>query len=171
MRKSILSLLILFSFFKTSFGQELVMITDTINKFQIGVPVGWRYFGPQVNSVAFQANRQKVDENDKPRENYNINIMHHKETDLNEEYKNFISAISKREGFRIIDQKDKIINGRKYKYLIETHKNIKSQEDMTDCIIFTNNNGEILQLTMATISENFDKYSLLFDRIAESLKY
>lgn len=171
MKKLILSLIILFPFFKTISAQELVMITDSINKFQIGAPVGWSYLRPQENSTAFQAFRLKVDEDDKPRENYNIGFMQHKETDLNKEYKNFISAISKRTGFRIIDQKDKIINGRKYKYLIETHKNIITQEDMTDCILFTNNNGEILQLTMVTISENFDKYRSLFDRIAESLKY
>lgn len=171
MKHLILSLLISISFLKTSFGQELVMITDTINKFQIGVPVGWRYFGAQPNSAAFLAIREKVDENDKPRENYNINIMHRKETDLDEEYRNFINSISKRDGFRIIEEKEKIINNRRYKYLIETHKNIKSQEDMTDCILFTNNNGEILQLTIATISGNFDKYQVLFDKIAESLKY
>lgn len=171
MKKALVLLISSFLLVQLSLGQELLIVKDTLNKFQIGVPVGWRYWGPQPNGSIFQAIRPKVDANDIPRENFNINIFHHKETDIDKEYINFINSISKREGFKIIEQKEINIKNRKYKYLIETHKNVKSHEDMTDCIIFTNNNGEILQLTMATISENFDKFKVLFDKIAESLEY
>ena len=159
-------------FFSTvGFGQELVMVNDTINKFQIGVPVGWRYGIPKDNSVTFMALRQKTNESDKPRENFNINILHHKEVDFNESYTQFIASIGKTDGFRIIEQKDKVIGDRKYKYLLETHKNHVSQEEMTAYILFTNDNGEVLMLTMVTTTENINRYLLLFDRIAASLKY
>jgi hypothetical protein len=171
MKRFYLILVISCLFFSVSFGQQLVLIKDTINKFQIGVPVSWRYGIPQDKTASFMAIRQKIDENDKPREVIRINIFHHQETDLDKEYKNFIGSISQRKGFRIIEQEDKFIHGRNYKYLVETHVSEDSQEEMTDCILLANNNGEILMLVMVTISENINRYRILFDRVAESIIY
>ena len=161
----------IFSLLTTSFCQELVPITDSINKFTIGVPVGWQYGVPIDKSANFMAKRQKVDENDIPSEVVRINIFQHKETDLNEEYKNFIKEISKRDGFKILEQQDKLIDNRKYKYLVESHLNAVSKQEMTACILLSNDNGKILMLTMLTKSESFDKYRQLYDRIAESILY
>lgn len=171
MKHLLLVVITTFSFLTASYGQELVLINDSINKFKIGVPVGWRYGVPEDKSAIFMAYRQKVDENDIPNEVVRINIFHHKETDLNEEYKNFIGSISQRKGFRILEQEDKLIGNRSYKYLVETHLNTISQEEMTDCILLSNDNGEILMLTLATKSVNINKYRQLFDKITNSLQY
>lgn len=115
--------------------------------------------------------RQKQDDQDTPRENFNLNILHRDEVDLNKSYEQFLKSIGKVEGFKIIDQGEKIVKNRKYKYLIETHKNKISKEDMSNYVLFTNNNGEILILTMVTTSHNFERFKSIFDSVALSLSY
>lgn len=170
MKNSILIILIIFVC-TTCFGQELTIIQDTVNHFEIGVPVGWRYGVPVDNSVTFIALRQKENDQDIPRENYNLNIYNIEELELNKSYSHFLESVERADGFKIIEQGEKIIKNRKYKYLIETHKNKISKEDMSNYVLFTNNEGEILILTMVTTSENFEKFKSLFDSIALSLSY
>jgi hypothetical protein len=170
MKQLTLSILIL-STWTLGFGQELVTIRDTVNHFAIGVPVGWRYGVPADKSVTFIALRQKLNEQDLPRENFNINILQRDETDLEKSYASFLESVGRAEGFNIIDQGEKIIKDRKYKYLVETHKNKVSKEDMNNYVLFTNNNGAILILTMVTTSTNFEKFKGLFDSIGLSLSY
>jgi hypothetical protein len=153
------------------FGQELQIIKDSINHFEIGVPIGWKYGIPTNKSLAFMAFRQKLNEQDIPRENFNINILHKDEKDLEKSFNQFQESIGKAEGFKIIKLGDTISSNRKYKYIIETHKNKISKEDMHNYVFFTNNNGEILILTMVTTSSNFEKFKGLFSLIAKSLKY
>ncbi len=155
----------------TCVGQELVTIRDTVNHFEIGVPVGWRYGIPADKSLTFMALRQKLNDQDVPRENFNLNILHRDEANLNKSYGEFLESIGKADGFKIIEQGEKVIKDRKYKYLIETHKNRISREDMSNYVLFANNNGEILILTMVTTSEHFETFKSLFDSIAQSLRY
>jgi hypothetical protein len=155
----------------TCVAQELVTIRDTVNHFEIGVPIGWRYGVPVDKSLTFMALRQKQNDQDVPRENFNLNIIHRDETDLNKSFGEYLESVGKAEGFKILDQGEKIIKNRKYKYLIETHKNKISKEDMRNYVLFTNNDGEILILTMVTTYENFEKFRGLFDSIALSLSY
>lgn len=171
MKRFFLSILITLSVCTASLGQELALVRDTVNNFEIGVPVGWRYGVPADKSVSFIALRQKESDADVPRENYNINIVYRAETDLDKTYRQFLGNIGNAEGFNIIEEGDIIINDRSYKFLIETHKNNISKEDMNNYVLFTNNKGKILILTMATISPNFQSYKPLFDRIASTLRY
>ena len=170
MRNIIIIILTIFGWIN-SFGQELAIVKDTVHHFEIGVPVGWRYGVPLDNSLEFVALRENQDEQDIPRENFNINIFNHKQVDLENTYEQFLISIGKTEGFKIIEQGEKIINNRKYKYLIETHKNKISKDDMSNYVLFTNNAGEILVLTIVTTSENFERFKDLFESIALSLNY
>jgi hypothetical protein len=170
MKKLILSILFLASWTLTV-GQELMTIRDTVNHFAIGVPFGWRYGVPADNSVTFIALRQKLDDQDFPRENFNVNILQMEETDLEKSFSDFLESVGQAEGFKVIEKGEKIIQDRKYKYLIEIHKNKISKEDMNNYVLFTNNNGEILILTMVTTSTNFEKYKTLFDSVGLSLSY
>lgn len=156
---------------KTCIAQELQIIRDTVNHFEIGVPIGWRYGVPIEKTVSFMALRQKEHDQDVPRENFNINILHKNEVDLNKSYGDYLESVGKTEGFHIFQQGEKIIGDRRYKYLIETHKNKISKEDMSHYVLFTNNEGEILILTIVTTSANFEKFKPLFDSIASSLRY
>ena len=40
------------------------MVRDTVNRFEIGVPIGWRYGVPINRSVAFMAVREAQNEQD-----------------------------------------------------------------------------------------------------------
>ncbi|MCP2042180.1 hypothetical protein [Pontibacter sp. HSC-36F09] len=171
MKHFLLTLLILVSVKTISFGQELAIIQDTVKNYQIGVPVGWKYGVPADQSLDLIAFRQKQSEEDVPRENLNINILHRDETSLDATYSEFLKSIGTVEGFTIIEEGDTVINDRKYKYLIESHKNKYSKEDMHNYVLFTNKEGAILILTMVTISPNFDTYRTLFDKIAGSLHF
>ena len=170
MKRLLLSVLLVWSFITVAFGQDLVLINDSINKFQIGIPVGWRYGVPADKSGIFMAYRQKIDSADVPSKVVLISIFHHKETDLTKEYKNFLNTISQRKGFKVLEEEDKILGNRQYKYLVEIHTNAESSVEMTDCILLSDNDGEILMLTMATKSENIKKYRQLFDKIADSFR-
>jgi hypothetical protein len=154
-----------------SYGQELVTIRDTVNHFSIGVPAGWKSGTPANKFVLFVAYRQPLNEQDLPIENFNINILHRQEVDLEKSYQQFLKSVGQAEGFKIIEEGNKMVNGRKYKTLIETHKNPMNNEDMHNHVLFTNNNGEILILTMVAASSKFEKVRELFDRIAISLSY
>jgi len=156
---------------KTCIAQELAIIRDTVNHFEIGVPIGWRYGVPIEQTVSFMALRKKESDQDVPRENFNINILHRDEVDLNKSYGQYLEIVEKTEGFKILYQGERIIGVRKYKYLVETHKNKINKENMSHYILFTNNEGEILILTMVTTSANFEKFKPLFDSIASSLNY
>jgi hypothetical protein len=156
---------------KVSVGQELITIRDTINHFSIGVPVGWIYGVPTDKSVTFAAYRQKLNGPNWPKENFNINIIRRGDKDLEKTYKEFLAAIGKVNGFLIIDQADTVINGRRYKSLIETHINPLNNERLHNYVLFANNNGKILILTMVTTSSNFETFKTLFDTIALSLSY
>ena len=160
-----------FSLGVTCSGQELAMVRDTTNHFEIGIPIGWRYGVPADRSLALIAIRQKQTDEDEPRENLNINILHRDETDLDATYHQFLESIGEAEGFRIIDQGEKVIENRKYKYLIETHKNMQNNEDMNNYVYFTNDNGTVLILTMVTTSKDFRQFKNLFDAVAESLRF
>ncbi len=169
--KHLLLFILILSSSAICFGQELIAIRDTVNHFEVGVPAGWRYGVPADKSLTLIALRQKQNDQDVPRENFNLNIIHRDEISLDLTYQQFLESIGKAEQFRIIEQGEKIIKERKYKYLIETHKNKISKEDMSNYVLFTNNDGEILILTMVTISANFEKFRPLFDTIALSLTY
>ncbi|WP_299701672.1 hypothetical protein [uncultured Pontibacter sp.] len=171
MKHALLSFLLLVSFGTAAFSQELFTVRDTVNGFEVGVPMGWRYGVPTDKSVDFIALRQKESEADVPRETYNINILQRSEQDLDRIFKEFLGSIGSAEGFRVIEQGDTTINERRYKYLIEAHKNKYSGEGMQNYVLLTNREDKVLILTMATISDNFPVFKPLFDKVASSLHF
>lgn len=170
MKHVVLSFFIL-SAWTVSRGQELLTISDTVNHFSIGVPVGWVYGVPHDRSVTFMAYKQTLNALNIARENFNIHIVHRGNKDLEKTYKEFLAVIGKANGFKIISEGDPVIKARKYKSLIETHKNPLNNEDLHNYVFFTNNNGEVLILTMVSASTNFEANRKLFDTIAMSLSY
>ena len=155
----------------TSFGQELITIRDTIHQFEIGVPSDWKYGVPKNNSLAFMAVSQKSNSGVSPRENFNLNIFQTDLLDFDYSYQKFLKSISIAKEFKIIEQGEKIINQKKYKFLIETHKNVLTEDDMMHYIFFNNNNGRVAILTMVTVPDRFERFKSLFDSIAATLRY
>lgn len=169
--KQTLFFFLMLSVFSSTYGQELRTIKDSINHYEIGVPIGWRSTILTGKSVSLVAIREKVNEQDVVRENFNIIILNKDEKDLEISFIQFKESLSKAEGFKVIEQGVEIIDNRKYMYLIETHKNKISKEDMHNYVFFTNNNGKILILTMVATSSNFERFKVLYSTIGRSLKY
>lgn len=152
-------------------GQELATIRDTVNHFEIGVPIGWLYGVPADKSITFIALRQKQNDQDIPRENFNINIFRSDYTDFNQSYEYFLENIGRAKEFKIIDQGETIIHNRKYRYLMVSHINPISNEKMYNHVLFTNSTGKVFILTMVTTYDNVSEFKDLFTAIALSLKY
>lgn len=166
--------LLLLAFLAISFtvlnGQSLQLVRDTVNNFEIGVPIGWRYGVPKESPLVFVAINQTKNGLDEPRENFNIDIQRIEDTDMESSFKDFLSFIGEAEGFKVIEQGNKTVQGRIYRYVIETHLNHFSKENMHNYVLFINTNSRILVLTMVTVSANFEQYKPLFESIAETLK-
>jgi len=153
------------------FSQDFFIFKDTLCNFEIGVPVGWKYLISEQYKLELIALRQKENDGVTPRENFNVNYIATEDTSLNLSYIHFINTLEKTDGFEIIEQGEKVIWNRKYKYLIENHNNTINGMKMVNYVFFGNKEGKLLILTMVTIAENFKKYRALFDSVAESLKY
>lgn len=169
--KQTLFFFLMLSIFSSTYGQELRTIKDSTNHYEIGVPIGWRSAILTNKSVSLVAIREKLNEQDVAKENFNIIILNKDEKDLEISFIQFKESLSKAEGFKVIEQGVEIIDNRKYIYLIETHKNKISKEDMHNYVFFTNNDGKILILTMVTTSSNFERFKVLYSTIGRSLKY
>ncbi|MBX7107542.1 MAG: hypothetical protein K1X61_02740 [Chitinophagales bacterium] len=156
----------------TSFAQEqLLVYEDTVNHFTIGVPQNWRYGIPKDKSTSFMAARKAKDSTDLVRENFSVNVLYNKPADLNTAYQQFLSAIQRAPEFKIVEQGEKDINKRHYKWLIETHKNQRTNETVYNYVYFANSGKSVLILTMVSSAQSFHKYRELYDLVAKSLKY
>ncbi|MCF8278214.1 MAG: hypothetical protein K9J17_15915 [Flavobacteriales bacterium] len=154
-----------------SFAQNLTVFKDAANKFEIGVPSDWKRGVPGNSTVEFLAVRQGTSELDVTREIMSVNILHWTETDLDAAFKKYLEEVGKSQDFKILKESDRTIGGRKYKSLLESHKNTATGLEMTHSVLFSNDNGTVLILTMETTSANYDEFKNLFSRIASSLKF
>lgn len=155
-----------------SFGQEqLLVYEDTINHFTIGIPKDWRYGIPKDKSTSYMAARKAKDSSDVVRENFTVNVLYNKPADLNTSFEQFMNAIQKAPEFKIVEQGEKDINKRHYKWLIETHKNQRNNETVCNYVYFANSGKSILILTMVSSEQSFPKYRDLYDLVAKSLKF
>ncbi|MBK9731707.1 MAG: hypothetical protein IPO83_10560 [Chitinophagaceae bacterium] len=169
--KQLFSLLIFFLPLASFGQQQLLVYEDTVNHFTIGVPNDWRYGVPKNKSISFMATRKSKDSTDVVRENFSVNVLYGKPADLTTSYNEFISAIQKAPEFKILEKGEKDIGKRHYKWLIETHKNQYNNESVANYVYFANSGKSVLILTMVSSAKAFSKYRVLYDKIAQSLKY
>lgn len=170
MRFLFFAILISFSSLSKGVCQELVIVQDSINKVQVGVPVGWQYGVLTGQMVDFIALRPKTN-TDVVVENFNINIFQSENKNFNTSFNEYIQSISKTKGFKVLEQGNQKINGRKYKYLIESHENELNGVQMTNYNFFTNDKGRIVILTMVSSTASFSRYKSLFNQIALTLRF
>ena len=166
-----LFLLLLFLFPITVVAQSLLIYEDSVNRFEIGVPNTWRYGVPKDKSTSFRAVRRATDSTDVVREQFTVNVLYDKPADLETSYKEFMGYISKAPGFKILEEGEKEIHGRRYKWLVETHKYNPGNEDVINYVYFANSGKSLLILTMVTSMQALPKYRELFDKIAGTIKY
>ncbi|WP_153798508.1 PsbP-related protein [Foetidibacter luteolus] len=163
-------LLVLFTvFIIQASGQSFVTFKDTINHFSINIPTGWKY-GVNKNYPAIKllAYRTPLSKADTSRDNFNINIIETPNKNLDKTFEDFLKYLPDAKNFKLIDRGDTTFNGKKFKRLIETHKNEGSDIQMHNYDFVTFKDGKTYILTMVTFSYAFDTVKPLFDKIASS---
>lgn len=164
-----LLLIVLTAFIIQANGQSFVTYKDTINYFAINIPTGWKYgINKDYPSIKLLAFRSPVGQSDTSRDNFNINVIKTPNKDLDKSFADFLKYLPEAESFKIIDTGSATLNGTKFKWIIETHKNANSEIQMHNYDFVTLKDGKTYILTMVTFSNTFQTVKPLFDKIAGS---
>jgi len=152
-------------------GQSFITYKDTVNHFWISIPEGWKY-GVNKNypSIILLAYRSPAGPTDTARDNFNINTIETPNKTLDKSFADFLKYLPDGKSYKLIDSGDTILNGIKFKWLIETHKNDNSDIQMHNYVFVTLKNGKTYILTMITFSNAFESVKPLFDKISSSFK-
>jgi hypothetical protein len=152
------------------FGQDFANYTDTINHFSIQIPNGWRY-GRSKDPAGLKliAMRPPSGVTDTSNANYNVNIFSTPHNNLDNTFFDFIRYLHA-EDLKIIQTGDTVLSGRKFKWLIETHKNQRAEVQMKNYDLVTVKNGKTYIITFVAFLDSFDFYKPLFDKIASSFR-
>jgi hypothetical protein len=149
-------------------GQSFITYADTINHFSINIPTGWKYGVNKNYPQLFIAYRTPLNQSDTSRDNFNINVIETPNKNLEKSFSDFLKYLPEAKNFQLIDKGDTALNGIKFKWLIETHKNANSDIQMHNYVFVTLKDGKTYILTMITFSRAFDTVKPLFDKIAGS---
>ena len=163
-------LVTLFIFFANlSNAQSFVNYKDTINNFSINIPVGWKFGIPvKYPTIKLIAYRMPLNASDTSKDNFNINIIETSNLNLDKTYSRFLESLQRTDNFTIINQGDTLINGKSYKWLIETH-NEADLIKLHNYDFLTYYNDKTYILTLVTFSYRFASIKNMFLKIAESL--
>lgn len=163
-------LLVLFTVFITqAYGQSFVHYKDTINHFSIDIPVGWKYgVNKSYPGIILLAYRLPISKEDTSRDNFNINTMETPDKNLDKTFADFLKYLPDAKDYKLIDTGATTINGIKFKWLIETHRNESNNLQMHNYDFVTLKNGKTYILTMVTFSYAFETVKPIFDKIASS---
>jgi hypothetical protein len=165
-------LLIIFTLFIIKANAQFETFNDTANHYSIIYPTAWKYEigDPVYRGIAFSASRVPVGKGDYARDNFNINIIKTPRKDLEKSFADLVRYLSddSTSNFKVIEKGDTLLNGRKFKWLIETHKYPHSPTQMLNYDFLTVKEGKTYILTFTTFSNYFDTVKPLFDKIAGS---
>jgi len=150
-------------------GQSYMNFKDTINNFSIDIPVGWTYGkGKEPSTIKLIAYRTPKGKSDTARASININIINTPKRDLDKTFSELLTYLNNPDvqDYKLIDTGNITINGRKFKWLMESHKIDDIKERHYDFV--TLKDGQTYILTMVAFTNYFDTYKPLFDKIAGS---
>lgn len=106
---------------------------------------------------------------DTSKDNYNLNIIATPNLSLENTYMRFLAALESTDNFELLNFGDTIINGKKFKWLIETHRYENDQIQMHNYDFVTYYNDQTYILTFTTFSNRFVLVKPTFIKIANSL--
>jgi hypothetical protein len=151
-------------------GQSFTNYKDTVNHFSINIPEGWTYGkDADPSGVKLIAYRTPKGNSDTARLSMNINIIATPKKDLDKTFSDLLRYLDNPyvQDYKLVDKGDIIINGIKFKWLIETHKNDDIRQHHYDFVALKD--GKTYILTMVAFSHYFDTVKPLFEKIANSL--
>ena len=149
---------------------DFAIYKDTIEKFEINIPKKWINQTDKDSRMSLIIISDEKIKNE-TQTNFNLQILNLELTDLNESYFYYLQNLEKAKEFKILESGEKIIHKRKYKWLVEYHKNHFTDEDMINYNLFTNKDGKVLVLTMVSTKNQFEKIRPVFEDIMKSLKF
>lgn len=167
------NLLVLFTLFIfQAHGQSFVNYKDTINRFSIDMPTGWKYgVNKSYPEMILLAYRTPISKADTSRDNLNINTIKTPDKNLDKTFEDFLRYLPDAKDYKLIDKGAITFNGIKFKWLIETHRNESNNLQMHNYDFVTLKNGKTYILTMVTFSYAFETVKPLFDKIASSFAF
>jgi hypothetical protein len=151
-------------------GQSFITYKDTINRFLIDIPTGWKYgVNKSYPAIKLLAYRIPLTKTDTSRDNFNINIIETPNKNLDKTFADFLKYLPEAKNFKLIETGDTTINGAKLKWLIETHEN-ETNIKMHNFNFVAFKDDKTYILTMVTFSYAFETVKPLFQKIAGSFQ-
>jgi hypothetical protein len=168
----ILLLFILWFWGFKSFSQELILYSDTLNGFTIGMPQGWIVQTSKTtgSGVKLFVREAIADEKKEFLANYNVNLVPIPNSNIDSSYVSLKASVNKRSGYQFISEGDTTIEGVKYRWLLEKHANSVTTELMSALILLGYKNGTGYMVSFVTGESLYPKYELLFKRIAATFR-
>ena len=163
-------LLVFFTlFFLCANAQSYALYKDTINHFSIKIPIGWKY-GLSKNSPTIKliAYRTPSSPTDTSKHNFNINIVETPNSNLDKTYPQYLQSLKGGENFKLLDYGDVVINEKKYKWLIETHRYTSDKIQLHNYNFVTYHNEKTYIITFTTFSNSFELIKPTFVEVANS---
>lgn len=152
-------------------SQSFQKYTDTINHFSINIPTGWKYgIRKDMPTIKLIAYYQPLNEQDSIRDNFNINIFSPESNNLENVFARTIEGVKTAKSFKLIDTGSRNINGRQFKWLIETHRNQSTDIEMSNYVFVTYHKGIAYILTTVSFAKNFETSKSYFEKLALSFE-
>jgi hypothetical protein len=170
MKRSYL-LLMMISFSVAVKSQGYLSYKDTINKFSVVIPQGWRYgLVPGYPSIKLTASRIPATKSDTAKLSFNLNILEEPNSTLEKAYKTLIKYLPEAKKFALLKEGEAEIDKKKFKWLLEEHQNEQANVLMESLVFVTHQKGKTYILTMSGFRWDFDKYLPLFNIIVGNFR-
>lgn len=153
------------------YGQDLTLYQDTLYKFKIGVPIGWRYGKPKnYPDLLLISIRQPTDTTEKAVENFNVNVVQAPNSNLDTTFNHLLKYNSMADNFTVVKKGSTMTNGQDFRWVISSHTNKYNAQLMDNYIFMTYDGTKAYILTMVSTPNNFERFMPLFEKIAHSFK-
>jgi hypothetical protein len=170
MKTFILALIVVLT--KNCYSQDLTLYTDSTYNFTIGIPKDWKYQPLDISNMGLKLNVIKPRESDldTSKVSFNVNLVPFPNSNIDTAYANMKKTISARNGYRFIGEGDTMIDGKKYKWIIEEHSSITTKEPMTAYIYLGYKDNHAYMVTFSASTPDFEKYRLLYKQIGSTFR-
>lgn len=149
-------------------GQDFSDYTDTTNHFSISIPNGWEYGTMKdFRNLKLIARSPLSNKHDTTNVNFNVNIFDSPVKNLEETFEEYTKNLEAKE-LEFIEKGDIIVNGREFKWLIETHINTLAEVKVKNYSLVTLKDGKVYMLTLSSFLHTYEFYKSLFDKIVNS---
>ena len=152
-------------------GQDLISYKDTLYKFSIGIPVGWRYGKPKTYPhLLLISIRQPVDTTEKMVETFNVNAVQEPNSNLDTAFSHLLKYNSIADSFTVLEKGSTTINLKDFRWVVSTHRNKYNGQEVYNYDFMTYDDSKAYILTMTSTPKNFERVRPLFDKIAQSFQ-